>query len=54
MIPDQPSAADDGLNGLRLLAEPSLTMITMKKIVTTMMETSASTSWLRTDTRTPK
>src|SRR5436190_8449736 len=29
-------------------------MTTMKKIVTTTMETSASTSWLRTDTRTPK
>jgi len=39
---------------LTLLAEPSLTMTTMKKIVTTTMETSASTSWLRTDTRTPK
>ena len=53
-IPDQPSAADDGLNGLRLFAEPSLTMTMMKKIVTTMIETSASTSWLRVDTRTPK
>ena len=53
-IPDQPSAAEDGLNGLRLLAEPSLTMTVMKKIVTTTMETSARASWLRVDSRTPK
>ncbi len=39
---------------MKLLAEPSLAMTTMKKMVTTMMETSASTSWVRTETRTPK
>src|SRR5262250_3060159 len=53
-IPDQPSAADEGLNGLRLFAEPSFTMTLMKKIVTTRIDTRASTSWLRVDTRTPK
>jgi hypothetical protein len=36
-IPDQPSADDDGLNGLKLFAEPSLTMTTMKNTVTTMI-----------------
>jgi len=53
-IPDQPSAADEGLNGLRLFAEPSFTMTLMKKIVTTRIDTRARTSWLRVDTRTPK
>ena len=53
-IPDQPSAADDGSNGLALLAEPSFAMTVMKKIVTTMMDTTASTSWLRVDSRTPR
>ena len=53
-IPDQPSADDDGSNGLTLLAEPSFAITVMKKIVTTMIDTSASTSWLRVDSRTPK
>src|SRR5215472_18197191 len=53
-MPDQPSAADDGLNGLKLFAEPSLTITTMKKMVTTMMDTSASASWLRVEILTPK
>src|SRR5580658_10905478 len=53
-MPDQPSAADDGLNGLRLLAEPSFTMTLTKKIVTTTIDTRARASWLRVDTRTPK
>ena len=38
-IPGQPSAEDDGRNGLKLLADPSFTMTEMKKTVTTMMET---------------
>lgn len=42
------------MNGLKLFAEPSLAMTTMKKIVTTTIEISASTSWLRTEIRTPK
>src|SRR4249920_3472217 len=54
MMPDQPSAADDGLNGLRLFAEPSLTITKMKKAPTTTMETRASASWLRVEIRTPK
>src|SRR5580700_8785753 len=53
-MPDQPSADEDGSNGLTLLAEPSLAMTVMKKIVTTMIEIIASTSWLRVDSRTPK
>ena len=53
-MPDQPSAADDGLNGLRLFAEPSLTITKMKKMPTTTIETSASASWLRVEIRTPK
>src|SRR5579859_594159 len=53
-IPPQPSAEEDGSNGLTLFAEPSLTMTTMKNTVTTMIETSASTSWLRVEIRTPK
>src|SRR6516164_1892219 len=53
-IPDQPSAADEGLNGLRLFAEPSFTITLMKKMVTTTIDTSARASWLRVDTRTPK
>ena len=53
-IPAQPSADDDGLNGLKLFAEPSLTMTTMKNTVTTMIEISARTSWLRVEIRTPK
>src|SRR5580704_3865528 len=46
-IPAQPSAEEEGLNGLALFAEPSFTMTTMKNTVTTMIETSASTSGLR-------
>jgi len=42
------------LNGLRLFAEPSLTMTVMKKISTTTIEIRASASWLRVDSRTPK
>jgi hypothetical protein len=53
-IPDQPSAAEDGLNGLRLFADPSLTMTVMKKMVTMTIDTSARASWVRVDTRTPK
>ena len=53
-IPDHPSAADEGLNGLRLFAEPSFTMTLTKKMVTTTIDTSARASWLRVDTRTPK
>ncbi len=54
MMPGQPSAADDGLNGLRLFAEPSLMITKTKKAPTTMIETRASTSWLRVEIRTPK
>ena len=53
-IPGQPSAEDDGRNGLKLLADPSFTMTEMKKTVTTMMEISASASWTRVEIRTPK
>src|SRR5579864_1218223 len=53
-IPAQPSAEEEGLNGLALFAEPSFTMTTMKNTVTTMIETSASTSWLRVEMRTPE
>src|ERR1700691_3655926 len=53
-IPGQPSADDDGRNGLKLLADPSFTMTETKKTVTTMMEISASTSWTRVEIRTPK
>src|SRR5215467_2052707 len=54
MMPDQPSAADDGLNGLRLFAEPSLMITYMKNTPTTTIETRASASWLRVEIRTPK
>src|ERR1700734_4280475 len=53
-IPGQPSAEDDGRNGLKLLADPSFTMTVMKKTVTTMIEISASASWTRVEIRTPK
>jgi hypothetical protein len=53
-MPAQPSADEEGLNGLTLFAEPSLTITVMKNTVTTMIETSASTSWLRVEIRTPK
>ncbi len=53
-MPDQPSDAEDGLNGATLLAEPSLTMTVMKKISTTSIDTRARASWLRVDSRTPK
>src|ERR1700678_176759 len=52
--PGQPSAEDDGRNGLKLLADPSFTMTEMKKTVTTMMDISASTSWTRVEIRMPK
>ena len=53
-IPGQPSAEDDGRNGLKLFADPSFTMTEMKKTVTTMMEISASASCTRVEIRTPK
>src|SRR5258708_12783483 len=53
-MPDQPSAAEDGLNGLTLFADPSLTITKMKNTPTTSIEISASASWLRVEIRTPK
>src|ERR1700722_3002115 len=53
-IPGQPSAADDGRNGLKLLAETNFTMTEMKKTVTTRMDIRASASWTRVEIRTPK
>ena len=53
-MPDQPKAEDEGLKGLRLFAEPSLTITKMKNAPTTTIEISASASWLRVEIRTPK
>src|SRR5215467_4440802 len=53
-MPDQPSADDDGLNGLRLFPDPSLTITKTKNPVTTRIDTSASASWLRVDSWIPK
>src|SRR5215472_7086577 len=53
-MPDQPSADDDGLNGLTLFPDPSLTITKMKNPVTTRIDTSASASWLRVEICTPK
>src|SRR5215469_102861 len=53
-MPDQPSADDDGLNGLTLFADPSLTITKMKNAVTTRMEASASVSWLRVEIWMPR
>src|SRR5215469_1758169 len=53
-MPDQPSADDDGLNGLRLFADPSFTITKTKNPVTTRIDTSASASWLRVEIWTPK
>src|SRR5260370_23210048 len=53
-MPAQPSADDDGSNGLTLFAEPSLAMTTMKNTVTTTIQPTASPSWLQVQVPTPK
>jgi hypothetical protein len=52
-MPDHPSASEDGLNGVRLLALPSFSMTMKKKPKTTTSEMPASISCARVDLRRP-
>ena len=51
----KPSGDEDGLKALPTsLALPTLMITWRKKMRTTVMDTSASTSWARVDSATPK
>ena len=53
-MPDQPSADEEGLNGMALLAWPSFTMTMMKNPKTTRSEMPARINCARVEMRIPK